>query len=256
MKKTIFLTLIATLFSVVVLQAQERYDYTVSSTHKRSPRIDWQPRTIDYQRYTLGVNIVPLLNHGLKFDFEFEIPNNPGHWLQLGVAGHFSPALKHAHNYFWYDRYDNYRSNFMSGFDDYIQMWGAGVHLRYKWMFSRKGWYLSPGISLEYFRVERTGYGLVEYREDNLSFWEEGKYLSQRTYYKPSIQFNIGKHFAVSRRCFFDLYGGIRLSYSIYKPNSEYYSEPFHGMFGFAHRGLDIINGGIRFGVLLLDNKK
>jgi hypothetical protein len=131
-------------------------------------------------------------------------------------------------------------------------MWGVGLSVFYKKMFDRRGWYYSAGLTLDYFRVGRSEYGLLPYREDGLVFREEGYGLVQKEYYRPSARFNIGKHIALSRRCFFDLYAGISLSYSIYK-RDEYDYQDFSRMYGFAYRGINIFHGGVRFGILLGD---
>lgn len=266
MRRTMFLAIAAMLFCTVA-SAQESYSYsspsarsytgTHTGSYVRPLLIDWLPRHSEVGRYVVAVNPTMLFDNGLRFDFEYEFPN-PGEWLQVGLTGYLAPELKSRYRSSYdyvYDRGYNNRYGSVSGWDGYNRMWGAGLSVLYKKMFDRSGWYFSAGLVFDYFRVGRMEQGYVDYREDGLTFYREGYILDESSYYRPSARFNVGKHFAVSRRCFFDLYAGISLSYSIYK-RDEYNYQYYSTMYGFAYRGINAIHGGLRFGVLLWDKKQ
>lgn len=233
-------------------EAPNPYAYTYRNG--RTLKINWKPETAKtVQRYTIAINPAPLMNNGLRFDFELELPR-PGNWLQIGLTGYFAPERQYRRSYYdWYGDSGNNRWGAISGFDDYNRMWGVGVQALYKWMFHRRGWYLNAGLAVEFFRVGRVEDAFLEYREDGLTFWEYGNGLVEHSYVRPSLVFNVGKHIAVSHRCFFDVYGGMSISYSIYDRN-EYNFDDFSEMYGFARRGINLLNGGVRFGVLLWNN--
>lgn len=249
MRKAIFLTLLATLLSLVAVQAQEHYTYRVV----RTLPIDWKPEVKETQRYTIAINPLHLVNKGLKFDFEMEL-DTPGNWFGTSFTGYYGPPRREGRS--WYYSDGNNRSSFISSWDSYNKMWGIGTSAMYKNTFHPRGWYFQTGLLLEFFRVTTLEYGLIPYREDGLTFYEEGRYADTRSYFKPSAVFNIGKHMALSRQCFLDMFIGLGFSYSIHRRLDEDYSEyyyydgDFSGMYGFAYRGL-YPNFGFRIGVLI-----
>jgi hypothetical protein len=247
------------LLTAVSALAQESYTYTVTRT--RTLNINWLPEQKSVQRYTVGVNLPQAINNGFKFDFEYELPR-PGRWLQTSLIGYIAPERNSAAMFDWNDDGNNrYTPN--SAWDDYRNMWGIGSSLLYKHFFGRRGWYFSTGLVFEFYRVGVMNNGLYPYTEDGLTFYETGYYLETKSYFKPTAQINIGKHFALSRRCFFDLFIGLSASYSFFKNDDrhidyydEYYTDRlFDTMYGFAYRGLNAFNGGFRFGVLLWNNE-
>ncbi len=259
MRRAISITLLlsATAFSQV--SAQQPYSYTV----QRTIPINWLPETKDVQRYTVAVNPFYLVNSGLKFDFEYEL-GKPGRWIQTSLIGYIAPH-REGSNY-WRGGYDgNNRSTFNSGLDYFHNMWGIGTSAMYKHMWHRRGWYFNTGLVLEYYSVGRIEESYTPYVEDGLRFYRTGSSLYKKSFVKPTAQFNIGKHMAISRMCFFDMYIGVGFSYSIYNRgryfgDSEnyygysYYDYYYHGVYGFARRGFSI-TGGFRFGVLLWDKQ-
>lgn len=247
------------IFNVGLSTAQESYTYTVS--HTRTVPINWRPDEKTMQRYTVSVSPLRLASHGLKFDFEYELPR-PGHWLGTSLTVYVAPERRMRSGYWSYDDYNN-RASFNSAFDDYNRMWGVGTSAMFKNTFSRRGWYFSTGVTLEFFRVGLMQQTYVPYVEDGLTYYEQGYGLETKSYLKPTVQINIGKHMAVSERCFFDLYAGVGISYSLYADNGRhqhYYGGGSYGggwsenifdeIGGFAYRGLTP-TGGFRFGVLL-----
>jgi hypothetical protein len=255
MKKAITLALSAgALFCVVgTAPAQEKYKYSVSRT--RGIMIDWRPEENLRQRYTVSVSPLRLISHGLKFDFEYELPR-PGHWLGTSLQVYLAPQRRPQSGYYW-DRDGNNRASFNSGWDEYHRMWGIGSSMMFKNHFSPRGWYFSTGITFDYFRVGRMEADYIPYVEDNLTFYAHGNKLVTKSYFKPTAQINIGKHMALSERCFFDLHAGLGYSHSFYKfddrhmdGNNRWWHTRFSSLGGFAYRGF-VATGGFRFGVLL-----
>ncbi len=263
MKKTIFRVFTAALLAITAVSAsaQEgniRNPYRYTYPNGRTLRVNWKPETAKtLQRYTIAINPTPLFNRGLKLDFEYELPT-PGQWLQVGVVGYYAPErttpLREDYYDFWGNIHDDpyYRHLPVSSWDDFRKMSGGGVSVLYKKMLHRRGWYFSTGLSVSYFHVEYAGWGYVPFEEDGLTYYRQGEYPITQSFLKPALEFNIGKHFAISHRFFFDLYAGTRISYSLYKraEGSDNYQK-FTGMYGFAYRGIEAFHGGIRFGVLL-----
>ena len=264
MKRVIFsaaLVLLA-ITAIVDVSAQERYSYTVTRTRTRIVPINWRPDENNYQRYTVSVSPLRLASNGLKFDFERELPR-PGHWFGTSLAVYLAPPRR-ADSYYWSSDGNN-RAWFNSGLDDYHRMWGLGTSAFFKNTFSRRGWYFSAGVVFEFFRVGVMNDKYIPYSENGLTFYDYGRARDTKSYFKPTAQINIGKHMAISERCYFDLYAGLGLSYAMYANddrhrrqyeyygpvyNTPHYYRLFTDMGGFAYRGL-VITGGFRFGVLL-----
>jgi hypothetical protein len=258
-------------------QAQERYSYTVqhNHSHTRTVKINWKPEENNYRRFTVGVSPLRALSNGIKFDFEMELPR-AGHWLGTSLVVYHAPTLDETFD-FWGGSNDhhNNRYGFVSGFDLYNNMSGVGTSLMYKNVFHRRGWYFQTGLVFDYFEVGVGTDAYVPYKEDGLTFYSEGETVEYKSYYRPDVRFNFGKHMALSRRCFLDLYAGVGISYSIYADDarhswgkrqyehvlsdglssgyreSDYHYRPmFDDLGGFAYRGVHF-TGGFRFGVLL-----
>jgi hypothetical protein len=233
--------------------------------------IDWRPDSTAVQRYTVAVNLLMPFNNGLKADFEYEL-NTPGEWLQAGLVGYVAPRVSKPVRYADYSglRKFNNRYSPNSGDDYYRNMWGFGVSGLFKKMWHPRGWYFSTGLMLEFYRVGHVENGLIPFEEEGLNFYEGSTYVNTRSYFKTTAQFNVGKHFSLSKRCFIDVFFGLSYSHSFYnskldprseasfmkEDNSNYYDYvyKFSGMNGFARRGPNL-NCGVRFGVLLWDRQ-
>ncbi len=254
MRRSLISALIAIAFTAAAIDqssAQESYTYTETRTHTHTLKIDWLPEHKNYRRYTVSVSPLRVLSRGVKFDFETELPR-PGHWLGTSLSMHFVPS---------YDGSDfdsgNGRSSILSSFGHYNRMWSVGTSAIYKYIFSRRGWYLSPGLTFDLFRVGVFVDTFTRYRAEDMTFYHLDRGLDTRTFFKPTARFVIGKHMALSRRCYFDLYGGLGLSYSFHDDDRDYNrdhdgfgNQNFDGVGGFGYRGLTPV-GGFRFGVLL-----
>ncbi len=251
MRKTIFLTaaVLVSISAVNMAAAQQSYTYSVSRT--RTLLIDWEPEEKTYQRYTVSVSPLRLISNGLKFDLEYELPKS-GHWVGTSLAVYLAPQRRTSDYGDYWDTDGNDRSWFNSGWDSYHRMWGLGTSAFFKNTFSRHGWYYSAGLVLEFFRVGVTGNIYVPYKEDGLTFYDYGRELRTESYFKPTAQINIGKHIAISERCYFDLYAGLGLSYAFDSTGTDRSRQDhlFSLLAGFAYRGLTPV-GGFRFGVLL-----
>ncbi len=301
MKKVIFTTTIAAIFAVSQAYAQEPQlpAFGPEQLYQPSPQeqiaaerqeqlrdqppapdyypfyirpsfpINWLPdgKYSDIQRYTIAVNPFYLISGGLKFDFEYELKT--GKWIQTSLIGYYAPDRENENSYWWGDGYGNNRYSFVSGFDNYYSMWGVGASALYKHVWSRRGWYYSTGITLEYFNVKQMRSGYKPYQEEGLAglyFYEASISPYAMSFVKPTATFNFGKHIAIAPVCFLDLYIGVGFSYSIYDQDKHfghisdydgeiYYEPEYDGMYGFARRGF-VFNAGFRFGVLLWEKKK
>ncbi len=129
--------------------------------------------------------------------------------------------------------------------------------------FHPRGWYFSAGVTLEFSRVGVLVDNFYPFVEEGLTFYERGRALVTKSYLKPTAQFNMGKHMALTERLYLDLYAGLGLSYSIYKNDGRHDQYPtysggwsyrlFTDPGGFARRGFTL-TGGFRFGVLLWES--
>jgi hypothetical protein len=229
------------------------YQYTYRNGN--TLKINWKPETAkSIRRYTVAVNPTPLFNNGLRFDFEYELPH-PGQWLQVGLTGYYS-SPRNTPRYFGWNDDDEYDRHLpVSSWVGFRKMSGGSVSILYKKMLHRRGWYFSTGLAFNYFRVEYTEWGYKSFEEDGLTFYRRGEYPVRQSFFRPTAEFNIGKQFAITNRCFFDLYAGTRVGYSFYKKRNDGHRQKFHTMYGFANRGIDIFHGGVRFGVLLWDRE-
>jgi hypothetical protein len=249
--------------------AQERY-HTWQTRRGRAMMIpvNWKPDSLPvYKRYTVAVDPMQLINNGFKFDFETELSGRrTGEWMQAGLLMFAAPERKYKDYYYspyYYRELDgNNRESYNSGYETYHKMWGVGLSVLFKKMFHRRGWYFSTGVKLEFYGVTANVKELVSFAEYGNTFYEQGGWLSHRQYFfKPGLQFNLGKHITLTPRCFFDVFLGVSYSYAFYDsgktiPATRYsYPQPrtyakFTRMDGFGYRGFSP-NFGARFGVML-----
>jgi hypothetical protein len=225
----------------------------VTRTH--TVPINWRPERATHQRYTVSVSPFRLASNGIKFDFEREL-TRPGHWFGTSLAVYIASP---RNNRYAYGGMGNNHSSFLSSWDSYHRMWGVGSSAMFKNTFSPRGWYFSTGMVAEFFRVGVVGDRYEPYVEEGLTYYHHTSGLETRSYLKPTLQFNIGKHMALSQRIYLDVFGGLGLSYSLHRraPRSYYDTyydwydyQPFSEIGGFAYRGL-VFTGGFRVGVLL-----
>jgi hypothetical protein len=260
MRKSLFLTAATALLSLGAAGvADAQQSYTSSFARTRALLIDWRPEQNITQRYTVSVSPLRLASNGLKFDFEYELPK-AGHWLGTSLAVYAAPQRYRRYNDFW-NSDGNDRSWFISGWDYYNRMWGVGTSLFFKNTLSDRGWYYSAGLVFDFFRVGITKNTYIPYEEEGLTFYDYGRALETKSYFKPTAQINVGKHVALSQRCYFDFYAGLGISYAFTKKDDMHlrddhdsyrgwYGRLFTRMGGFAFRGIAPVVG-FRFGVLL-----
>lgn len=260
------ITLIALAAMLVASAPESRAQTRATQTYysfswDRVLPINWKPEYKERQQYTIAVDFLHFFNSGLKVDFQYQLPN-PSEWLQIGLMGYLAPERRHSgsrdygnYSSYWYDETPGWKT-FNSSFDFYKSMWGLGVSTLFKKMVSMRGWYFSTGLMFQYYNVSRNEYGLFSYREDGLTFYREGVKRVRYNFYKPSVQFNFGKHFNLSRRMYFDLFVGLAYSHAFtdFNPgDSDYYT--YRTIFGFGYRGISP-NLGFKLGVLLWDRDK
>jgi hypothetical protein len=242
---------------------QQSDRYTSSDRYTRPVRrgyglkIDWLPSQETPRRYTVSVSPLRLVSNGIKFDFERELPGG-GHWFGTSLQVHFAPPASESDFYYWdTDGNDHVWGN--SGWDDYHRMWGLGTSAMYKRTFAHRGWYFSTGLVFDFFRVGVMTNDYLPYHEDGLEFYDYGERRDTKSYFKPMVQINIGKHMALSERVYFDLYAGVGYSHAFYKRDNlhlnrrgytAHHDRMFTEMSGFAYRGLQP-TGGFRVGILL-----
>lgn len=212
---------------------------------QRTYLINWQERTESQHRYTIALRPIYLSQNGLKLDFEYEL-NTPGEWLQFELIGHYAPEYKEYDNGYYDRYYTGWSQEFLSGGSTYHSLLGVGGGIAYKSFFSRDGWYYSAGLTFNYFDVEYFGAVYTKKVEDGLNFYVREEKITSTKFYKPEVNFNVGKHFALGRSLFLDAYIGLGYAYSFYDSDNKFsdYSYAFGG------RGL-LFNAGFRIGWLI-----
>ena len=204
--------------------------------------IDWMPVEQDGRRYTVALRPFYLINSGLKADFEFEL-RQPGQWLQFELIGRYKgwydPMPEETH-YGW--------ESIEAAKNRFQRMEGGGFGVAFKTFFRPNGWYFSAGVVFNYYGVWYDGYTYVSFEEEGSSYLKREAGVIRADYYKPGFNFNIGKHFALTRNLFFDAYVGVGYAYSFYDSRHRF---AFDGTnpFTFAYRGL-LVSGGFRIGWL------
>ena len=202
--------------------------------------IDWMPVEQDGRRYTVALRPFYLINSGLKADFEFEL-RQPGQWLQFELIGRYKgwydPMPEETH-YGW--------ESIEAAKNRFQRMEGGGFGVAFKTFFRPNGWYFSAGVVFNYYGVWYDGYTYVSFEEEGSSYLKREAGVIRADYYKPGFNFNIGKHFALTRNLFFDAYVGVGYAYSFYDSRHRF---AFDGTnpFTFAYRGL-LVSGGFRIG--------
>lgn len=194
--------------------------------------IDWVPEESQGQRYTVSVQPLYLLKHGLKFDFEKELRKEKK-WLQIGVMGYYTPHKD-----------GNERETLASSYDGYNKMIGGGLSVAYKTMLGRRGFHYNFGLLYNFYNVDYEKTGYLRFVENGLTFYEYGAYGVNKKFHQPAAFINIGKHMALSRHVFVDMFMGLGFMYS-FQSGERVYKD----YCGFGYRGF-YFNGGVRLGVM------
>lgn len=214
---------------------------------ERNYLINWMERTESQHRYTIAIRPIYLSQNGLKLDFEYEL-KTPGQWLQLELIGHYAPEYKEYGNghYGYHDPYyTGWSQDFLSGGKTYHSLFGIGGGISYKSFFSRNGWYYTAGLTFNYFDVEYFGAVYTKKVEDGLTSYIREEKFTNTKFYKPEINFNVGKHFALGRSLFLDTYIGFGYAYSFYEGDTKF----SYNSYSFGGRGFQF-NAGFRIGWL------
>ena len=231
------------------LTAQERrneysYDTTSRAVVYYRPMwpIDWRPdpeselyndiSSRRMRRYTLAVHPYHLAKDGLKLDFEMEL-REPGKWFQLSAMGYYGE-----------DKYS------FAGYEEFNRLRGAGIGIGYKAMLTHRGIYLNAALQYNLYEVTDAEVQYVAVPIDGLTYYERTAIMKERSYHQPSLVLNIGKHMAIGRHAFVDMFVGAGYMHSFYSGRHTL----FDGFMDFGYRGA-YINGGIRLGVLWHNRK-
>lgn len=199
----------------------------------RKPKlINWLPEEETPRRFAIGIRPFQLLYSGLRADFEFEL-GTTGQWLQVGLSGY---GKKDHSSWNW--RFD-------SGYSSFISMGGVGLGAAYKDMLSNGGWYWTAGLDFNFYDIKYMEFGYYAFYEDGLEFFERDNRPVSTQYYRLGLNLNIGKHFALGRNLFLDLYVGLGYHRSFKGGyNNGGYRHGFEdGMYSFGHNGFYFSNG-------------
>jgi hypothetical protein len=252
-KRHIFLSVLLLIALSISARAQS-FGPAPSDITVRQRLINWLPEDKPPQRFTLAIRPLHVINFGLKADFEFEL-NKIGKWLQFSLAGYYTPQYEHSKylgDYRFYD-YDDGWEGPMSGGEVFEKLGGAGLGVAYKSMLSNSGWYWSAGLNFTY-------YSLKQWIDEHYYYYDErGNEIRPNInnsvwsqIYQLDANVNIGKHFALRRNMFLDVYVGVGWRQPFVTGFDNWFLS--FGMYSFQYKGL-YINNGIRLG-WLLSNKK
>ncbi len=217
--------------------------------------INWLPEEETPRHFTIAVRPIQLISYGLKVDFEFEFLT--GKWLQFSLAGYYAPQYDHSMvsgDYHFSAQSGGWKSPMSDG-EYFEKLGGGGLAVAYKSMFSNSGWYWSAEMHFYYYDVSHWLNYYYGYDYDMRSYVAKkyGKTVRMQ-FYKPGININIGKHFALGRNLFLDAYIGLGYDFTSggreipELAGTKYYVYLFErGMFAFGYRAL-YINSGLRLG--------
>ncbi len=207
----------------------------------RSGYVDWTRQ--EGGRYTVAWAPLSVRHSWLRFDFEMELPQG-GQWLQFSVSGRFTPEYRYASG-----KHDQFYST--RGGKEIVGIGGFGIGAAYKYMFGKRGWYLSAGLDFGYNRVKSYETVFKSFQEDGLVFYEKADALVSRDYFQPAVDVNVGYQWAVSRSVFFDVYAGLGYAYGFCSDPMAYktYYHYHDSMLWVGYRGVSV-NAGLRIGYL------
>ena len=206
-------------------------------SHGNRCMVDWMGSGTNENRYTIAIRPFYLANNGIKVDFEMELPRK-GSWLQFEGIIRFNT----------YDNRYRYFGYWESGDNWFTKLNGYGIGAYYKNYFRPKGWYYDIGILLNHYGVDKPGIVKSSFIEDGLTFIRYDRQMIHWNFFKPSLNFNIGKHFALTRTLFLDAFAGVGYTYSFHDAEANKYFDSYDPR-GFSYRGL-YVSGGFRIGIL------
>lgn len=223
-----------------LLHAQEQPVSKVNQPvyYRPTNPMDWKPESKTANRYSLSVHPFHLMNSGLKLDFETEF--TPEKWLQVGAMGYYRPRFN-DHESEWREGWESLNSNY----EPFSKLSGAGLSLSYKSMFDSRGWYFNTGVLYNYYDVDYEELRYVPVQQDGLTFYERRFLMVTTKFHQPAVFFNAGKHMAITRHLFADVFIGLGYMHSFYSGGPT----PFDEYVAFGYRGV-YFNGGFRIGIL------
>ena len=233
------------MLSIPCARGQVMYDNIAQYNRAQRIRhtIDWKDAAPYTHRYTIALRPLYIANNGIKVDFEMELPNSQGNWLQIDAVVRFNTS----------DSAYRYISYWEAGDNWFTTLNGCGIGAYYKSYFRPNGWYYNVGLMLNYYGVTKPGTVESTFTEDGLNFIRYDRQMIHWNFIKPAVNFNIGKHFALTERLFLDAFAGIGYTYSIHNRDAYKYFTSYNPC-GFSYRGL-YVSGGFRIGILWSANK-
>lgn len=226
--------------------------FPLSAQQERDPsywRIDWRPgpesplydriASRQLRRYTLAVHPYHLTKEGLKFDLEIEL-REPGQWLQLSAMGYLALENKVDE---WGERHHRW-GTLASGFEEFDAMWGAGIGIGYKAMLAHRGLYFNAALLYNHYSVDHDAVRYFAVPQDGLTFYERRQVTANTRFHQPALTLSLGKHMALGRHAFLDLFMGWGYMHSLYSGPAAY-TDPY----AFGYRG-SYFNAGLRLGAL------
>ena len=239
MKRTMYRKLTILLGVVMLLLPQvaecqiyyDSIDQYAHSNRNKPQTIDWM--NASENRYTIAIRPLYVPNNGLKIDFELELPRK-GSWLQIDGIVRFNT---YDDSFYW-EAGDNW----------FTKLNGCGLGVYYKTFFRPNGWYYDAGVLMNYYGVSKPGIVSETYVEDGMTFLRYDRKTIKWNFFKPSLNFNIGKQLALSSHLFLDLFAGIGYTYSFHSDGLYGYFSSYNPR-SFSYRGL-YVSGGFRIGIL------
>ena len=243
MKRIAYLLTALIVLTAPALRAQVNqpvYHTKTQFTAQTGIPIDWRPETRTGNRYTIAIHPYHLLKSGLKIDFEMEL-NDSYEWLQIGVMGYYTEHFSEESHYYSSEGW----GNLASAYEPFHKLNGAGLSLAWKKMLAHRGVYVNAGLLYNYYHVQHEETRYLPFTEDGLTFYERKPVMARTNFHQPAAFANVGKHMAVTRNVFVDMFIGMGYMYSFYNGGPTRYND----YVAFGYRGL-YFNGGFRIGVL------
>jgi hypothetical protein len=181
--------------------------------------------------FTLSYEPLYLLNSAMRINLEKRI--TPRSWLGINLTGYYWP----------YDPEYGYGTS-NSDFQSVGGLKGIGIGGTFKNYYARK-WFIELGAGYTFVDVRNEDYGLREFHENGLPYYEYALMDTHSYFRKVTANFTVGLHSTFHQFFYIEPYTGIGLAHSFYDNSyGEKYNET---MFGFGYKGIYVVLG-IRLG--------